>query len=152
LSRDIILNYFKHVLKLPISFFASRQSGEIISRFLDASTIIDALANTSLTLLLDSIMVVVVGIVLLLQHNVLFGVTLVTLPLYIGTIILFIIKLDKSNEEEMESAAVLNSSIIESLNGIETIKSYNSEKVIYQRVVGEFEDLMIKNINNNDVR
>ncbi|RAN52442.1 peptide ABC transporter ATP-binding protein [Dolosigranulum pigrum] len=146
LSRDIILNYFKHVLKLPISFFESRQSGEIISRFLDAHTIIDALANTSLTLLLDSLMVIVVGTVLLLQHNVLFGVTLVTLPLYIGTIILFIIKLDKSNEEEMESAAVLNSSIIESLNGIETIKSYNSEKVIYQRVVGEFEDLMIKTL------
>ena len=50
LSIDVILSYIKHVFHLPMSFFATRRTGEIISRFTDANSIIDALASTILSL------------------------------------------------------------------------------------------------------
>lgn len=49
MSMAVMLQYFKHVLTLPMNFFATRKSGEIISRFLDANKIIDALASATLS-------------------------------------------------------------------------------------------------------
>ena len=56
-----MLRYFNHVLHLPMNFFSTRKSGEIISRFLDATKIIDALANATLSLFLDASMVLLIG-------------------------------------------------------------------------------------------
>lgn len=60
LSIDVILSYIRHIFELPMSFFATRRTGEIISRFTDANSIIDALASTILSLFLDvSILILV---------------------------------------------------------------------------------------------
>lgn len=53
LSIDVILSYIRHIFELPMSFFVTRRTGEIISRFTDANAIIDALASTILSLFLD---------------------------------------------------------------------------------------------------
>ncbi|MBU7449564.1 hypothetical protein EFP40_12045 [Lactiplantibacillus pentosus] len=45
LSIEIILGYIRHIFELPMEFFATRKTGEIVSRFTDASKIIDALAS-----------------------------------------------------------------------------------------------------------
>ncbi|MFX3697436.1 ABC transporter transmembrane domain-containing protein, partial [Streptococcus suis] len=36
LSKNIMLSYIAHVFKLPLSFFATRRTGDIVSRFSDA--------------------------------------------------------------------------------------------------------------------
>lgn len=72
LSIDIILSYIKHIFELPMSFFATRRTGEIISRFTDANAIIDALASTMLSVFLDLGTLVIVGTVLVVQNSTLF--------------------------------------------------------------------------------
>ena len=37
----LLLGYFEHIYKLPMKFFASRKTGDIITRFSDAFTIKD---------------------------------------------------------------------------------------------------------------
>ncbi|MFK5279974.1 ABC transporter transmembrane domain-containing protein, partial [Lacticaseibacillus paracasei] len=48
LSIEVTLGYIRHLFELPMSFFATRRTGEITSRFTDASKIIDALGSTIL--------------------------------------------------------------------------------------------------------
>ncbi|MEF3840584.1 peptide cleavage/export ABC transporter [Enterococcus faecalis] len=144
MSMAIMLSYFKHVLSLPMNFFATRKSGEIISRFLDANKIIDALASATLSIFLDIGMVLLVGITLAIQNSTLFLITLATLPFYLIAILAFVKSYEKANQEEMAAGATLNSSIIESLKGIETIKAYSGEEKIYHRVDREFIKLMKK--------
>ena len=55
LSIDVILSYIKHVFQLPMSFFATRRTGEVVSRFTDANRIIDALASTLLSIFFGSV-------------------------------------------------------------------------------------------------
>lgn len=144
MSMAIMLQYFKHVLTLPMNFFATRKSGEIISRFLDASKIIDALASATLSIFLDIGMVLLVGVTLAIQNSTLFLITLCSLPFYVVAIFAFVKSYEKSNREEMAAGAAVNSSIIESLKGIETIKAYSGEEKVYNRIDHEFVKLMKK--------
>lgn len=144
MSITIMLRYFKHVLTLPMSFFATRKSGEIISRFLDANKIVDALASATLSVFLDIVMVLIVGATLAIQNLNLFFITLASLPFYLVSILVFVKSYEKANQAEMNAGATLNSSIIESLKGIETIKAYNGEEKVYSRVDKEFIRLMKK--------
>lgn len=138
LSIDVILSYIKHVFQLPMSFFATRRTGEIISRFTDANRIIDALASTILSIFLDVSIVSVIAVVLFSQNASLFFLTLLGIPVYALIIFLFMKPFEKMNHETMEANSVLSSSIIEDINGIETIKSLTSEKQRYQKIDKEF--------------
>lgn len=138
LAIDVILSYIRHIFELPMTFFATRQTGEILSRFTDANAIIDALASTILSVFLDVTIVMIVGTFLLFQNSHLFLLTILSLPLYALLVTLFIKPFQKMNAVVMQHNAVLSSSIIEDVNGIETIKSLTSEAVSYQKIDREF--------------
>lgn len=144
LSIDVILSYIKHVFHLPMSFFATRRTGEIVSRFTDANSIIDALASTILSIFLDVSTVVIISLVLFSQNTNLFFMTLLALPIYTMIIFAFMKPFEKMNRDTMEANAVLSSSIIEDINGIETIKSLTSESQRYQKIDKEFVDYLKK--------
>ncbi|KIN51544.1 hypothetical protein B4146_4314 [Bacillus subtilis] len=127
LSISIMFGYFQHVLTLPMKFFSNRKVGEIISRFTDANKVIDAVVSASLSVILDTIMLIMVGIFLYLQNTTLFLITLAFIPFYILTVWIFIKPYENINNTEMENNAQLTSKIVETLNGIETVKAYNAE-------------------------
>lgn len=144
LSIDVILAYIRHIFELPMSFFATRRTGEIISRFTDANSIIDALASTILSLLLDVSILILVGSVLLAQNPNLFLLSLISIPIYIFIIFSFMKPFEKMNHDVMQSNSMVSSAIIEDINGIETIKSLTSEENRYQNIDSEFVDYLEK--------
>ena len=144
LSIDVILSYIRHIFELPMSFFATRRTGEIISRFTDANSIIDALASTILSLLLDVSILILVGSVLLAQNPNLFLLSLISVPIYMFIIFSFMKPFEKMNHDVMQSNSMVSSAIIEDINGIETIKSLTSEENRYQNIDSEFVDYLEK--------
>lgn len=50
----LMLGYFGHVFRLPIKFFESRRTGDVVTRFQDAGTVKDVLTNTALTAVIDT--------------------------------------------------------------------------------------------------
>jgi len=144
LSIDVILSYIRHIFELPMSFFATRRTGEIISRFTDANSIIDALASTILSLFLDVSILILVGGVLLAQNPSLFLLSLISIPIYMVIIFSFMKPFEKMNHDVMQSNSMVSSAIIEDINGIETIKSLTSEENRYQNIDSEFVDYLEK--------
>lgn len=144
LSIDVILSYIKHLFELPMSFYATRRTGEITSRFGDANSIIDAVASTILTMFLDVGTLVIVGSVLVIQNTQLFFITLASLPLYVVIVLAFKKPFEKMNNDTMQSNSMLNSSIIEDINGMETIKALTGEQASYQKVDREFVEYLYK--------
>ena len=59
-----MLGYFGHVYKLPMKFFATRKTGEITTRYSDASTIKSVFTSIALSVVMDIVMAVATGIVL----------------------------------------------------------------------------------------
>ena len=118
----LMLGYFEHVYKLPMKFFATRKTGEITTRYSDASTIKSVLTNIAMTIVMDVVMAVGVGIVLFRMNSSLFSLTLFSTALSLLLVIIFKQPYKRINEETMQQSAMLNSQMIESLRGIETIK------------------------------
>lgn len=127
LDIALILGYYQHVLRLPMNFFGTRKTGEIISRLMDASNVRDAISGATLTIMIDSLMVIAGGIILYSQNSFLFGVTALMVPLYAIIVWAFRKPFEAYNRKTMEYNAQLNSYIVESINGIETVKAYNAE-------------------------
>ncbi|MBF8969808.1 MULTISPECIES: peptide cleavage/export ABC transporter [unclassified Streptococcus] len=146
LSRDIILNYIRHVLKLPMSFFETRQSGDIISRFTDANSIIDALASSVMSLFLDVTMLFLIGGALIYQNLQLFLISMLAIPIYTIIIVFFVKPFEKMNLEVMQSNSEVSSSIIESLTGIETIKALTNEEGRLKKIETDFETYLSKSL------
>ena len=144
LSVDVILSYIRHIFELPMSFFATRRTGEVISRFTDANSIIDALASTILSLFLDVSILIIIGSVLLVQNTNLFLLSLISVPIYIIIIFAFMKPFEKMNNDVMQSNSMVSSAIIEDINGVETIKSLTSEETRYQKIDSEFVDYLDK--------
>ena len=147
LSIAVILPYIKHVLSLPISFFSSRRTGEITSRFGDANTIIDALASTILSIFLDVTIVMTLAVALIVQNQSLFVMTLTVVPLYVLIILAFYKLFEKENYQLMEANSQVNTAVIDDLRGIETLKSLRVEERRYQEIEVKFHDYLKKSLS-----
>ncbi len=138
----LLLGYFKHVYRLPSKFFATRKVGDILTRFSDAFTIKNILTSVTLSLIIDIILAIVSAVVLCFMNGTLFLVVLCLT--FVSTLLIFIFKqpYKKINIRQMESSAKLNSTIIESLKGIDTIKFHAAEEKIMEKLEVEY----IKNL------
>lgn len=148
IDLPLMLGYYNHVTKLPLSFFNSLKTGEIMSRFDDAAKIRDAFSGSMITITLDSFMVFGCGGAMYLQSPLMFRAALFIFLIYILIAVLFIKPLAKSNEDVMVQSSVLTSYLKESIDGIETVKSTRSEKIIRDKAESIFLDLLKKSIRN----
>ncbi len=123
----LMLGYFGHVYKLPMKFFATRKTGEITTRYSDAGTIKSVLTSIALSVVMDVVMAIGTGVILFRMNSTLFGISLFSTMLSLLLVIIFKQPYKRINEETMQQSAILNSQMIESLRGIETIKCNASE-------------------------
>ncbi len=128
LDIALLLGYYRHVIELPMNFFGTRKVGEIISRFNDAGKVRDAISGATLTIMIDTLMAVAGAIILYLQNPKLFGITIIIVVMYGIIVVCFHKWYEKLNRKQMEDNAELTSYMVESLNGIQTVKAYNAER------------------------
>ena len=144
----LMLGYFKHVFRLPMNFFASRRTGDILTRFQDASVVKEVLTSVALTAFIDVSMVVIVGVILYTMNVALFGIILLLTA--ISAVLIFVFKepYKKLNRRMMEQGARLNSQVIESLKGIETVKTNSSEDYMMEKIETEYIKMMKLNFRS----
>ena len=128
LDISLLLGYYRHVMDLPMNFFGTRKVGEIISRFSDAGKVRDAISGATLTIMIDTLMVIVGAIILFMQNSKLFIIAVMIIIFYGIIVLAFKNWYRKLNEAVLESNAQLTSYMVESLNGIQTVKAYNAER------------------------
>lgn len=144
INADLMLKYYDHVLNLPLSFFEKRKVGEITSRIDDAGEIIGTLSDIIFSVLIDSMMIIVVGAILLIQNSKLFICAVAFIPLYAIVVLVFIKPFRSHTRKSMESRAQFSSFLLESLNGIATIKALGGEDQAQVKFENKFIDFMEK--------
>ena len=142
IDLQLIFSYFKHVLRLPVSFFDTRKTGEILSRMQDAQKIRGTLTTASISIVMDILMVITIGITLFVRSRVLFGIAILAVPL--STIIIWICSkpFARQYRKIMGENAEVQSYLVEAMNGGSTIKAMNAG----EQVFNEYEKKQIKSV------
>ena len=93
LSRKIdiplLLGYFKHILNLPVKFFSTRKTGDILTRFQDAKVVKNIITGMSISLVIDFVLAIITGVVLYLMSPYLFVVISLVMLANIGLVYIF---------------------------------------------------------------
>ena len=121
----MINDSLNHILSLPHLYFKNRTTGEILSRLSDLDELKDLISDFIVTIFVDFSITIVSIITIFLINRKLFTIILFVLLMY--SLITIIYNKIISNDIKIikEENAKVNSSIIELINGINTIKGLN---------------------------
>ncbi|MEW6279845.1 MAG: peptidase domain-containing ABC transporter [Candidatus Eremiobacterota bacterium] len=143
LDLTLLIVLYRHMLGLPVDYFEKRKIGDFVTRFNETFKIRQMLTGTAITTVLDSLMVVVY-LALMLYYNV--QLTLVVLasvpPLALLTWS-FTPWLKRINREIFSSLSDASSYLIESINGVHTVKSLAMERGVRWK----WEELYVRCLN-----
>jgi ATP-binding cassette, subfamily C, bacteriocin exporter len=142
IDATLILGYYKHILRLPQSFFDTRRVGEIISRINDAVKIREAISSASLTIIVDALILVFSFALMFVYSWKLAAVAALTLPLFI--LLFFALKgvISRTQRGMMEKNAELEAQLVSSVSGIATIKSQQAEAASHGKIEQQFVELL----------
>lgn len=122
---DVILNarLFNHLFSLPLKYFEERRVGDTIARVRELENIRRFLTGSPLTLVLDSLFIVVYIAVMFFYSSSLTLITLASFPLYILLSIIVTPLLRARLNEKFTYGAQMNSFLVESVSGVQTVKA-----------------------------
>ena len=145
INISILSDFFIKLMKLPISFFDTRMTGDIMQRVNDHKRIEQLLTTTSLNSLFALVNFVVFGIILLYYDYWIFLTYIIGALTYVIWIILFLKKRKELDYKTFSQVSQEQSTVIEIVNGMQDIKMYNAEQI--KRWKWEFIQIKIFNIN-----
>lgn len=145
LETSLTMEYFSHILHLPLDFFMKRKSGEILSRLGDISTIKNALSSMTIGVMLDCVMLLFGGIVLFSFSSSLVGIAIIPVILSAVLVFLFSKKFKTLIYRRSIAEADKYSHFVESINGIATIKALSTESDSLDKAEMKIIDAIEKN-------
>ncbi|MEZ3501470.1 peptidase domain-containing ABC transporter [Pantoea sp. KPR_PJ] len=127
LSVQWTINVCHHMLKLPLEWFESRHVGDILSRYGSLNTIQSTLTTRFISTVLDGVMSVVTVVMLFIYNAKL---AWLVIGLFVAYALLRFLAYDpvrRANEEQIISSARTQSSLLETLRGIQAVKTNNKQ-------------------------
>lgn len=125
---SLISDFLIKLMRLPISFFGTKMTGDLLRRIQDHDRIDTFLTHSALTTLSSWVNIVVFAIVLLLFNATIFTVFTIGSILYLLWIIIFMNKRRVIDYQLFEQHAKSQNKIMELINGMQEIKLQNCEQ------------------------
>jgi ATP-binding cassette subfamily B protein len=116
-----------HLLRLPLGYFARRPVGEVSSRINELEKIRRFLTGTALTVVLDALFSLIYIAVMLLYSVPLTIWALAVVPLFIGVTAVSAPVIRHQLRDQAEANARVQSHLVETLSGMETVKGQGME-------------------------
>ncbi|MFN8239486.1 MAG: peptidase domain-containing ABC transporter [Bacteroidales bacterium] len=123
----IVSGFLQKLMSLPVAFFDTKLTGDILQRIEDNNRIEEFLTSTSLNILFSFFNLVIFGIVLALYDFRILLIFLAGTFLYIGWVSLFMRKRSQLDHQRFRQMSALNSKLIQIVNGMQEIKLTRSE-------------------------
>ncbi|WGE41430.1 peptidase domain-containing ABC transporter [Actinobacillus equuli] len=121
-------SFFSHLIKLPLEFFEKRQAGDIQSRFDSLRTIQSTLTKSTVTFIIDGIMIICLIIMMSLYGGWLILVVLGFFIVYLMLRVITYLIYRQITEDHIIKQAKSTSHFMETLYGITTLKSLGIEQ------------------------
>ena len=135
-------SYLAHIFTLPLSFFETRKSGEILSRLDDLDCIRNTISSVAISGVMDVLMLAIAAPFLCRINLSLFFIAFFAVILMSIVVALFSFLYRKNYSSLMSQNAEAQSFLIEALNGVPTVKALNAHKKVYE----EYEKKKMKGV------
>ena len=142
-------NIYKKILSLPLKYHHSRPVGDIMSRVNDLSSIKEFINFVSFSLITDFLFVIIIFIIIFFINKLLFLLLIIFALTYMFVYLLFRDKIYSMSLILKEKNSEVNSYLIESILGIDTIKNFNIEKERKLRFKSKYNNLLKLNVKYN---
>jgi ATP-binding cassette, subfamily B, bacterial HlyB/CyaB len=124
---------FRHLVTLPLAYFQARRVGDSVARVRELENIRSFLTGNSITLILDVLFSVVFIAVMFMYSGWLTLVVILSLPLYFIVSLLITPVLRARLNESFSRGAENQAFLVETINGIDTLKSMAVEPQINRK-------------------
>lgn len=128
INISLISDFFIKLMNLPIAFFDSKMTGDIMQRITDHQRIEHLLTNTSLNTLFSFVNLLVFGVVLAWYDLTIFGVFVLGSFLYFSWIVIFLKRRKDLDYKRFSQLSAEQTKVIELINGMQEIKLHNAEQ------------------------
>jgi ATP-binding cassette subfamily B protein RaxB len=118
-------NVFQHLLRLPQLYFLKRHLGDIVSRYSAVASIQETITSDLVGVLLDGLMAVVTLSMMFLYSATLAGIALAALAVYLLIRSMYYRFYFESNLSQVRVAAQQQSTFLESIRGVQTLRINN---------------------------
>lgn len=151
---------FHHLMALPLSYFESRRVGDSVARVRELDTIRDFLTSSSITLVIDLFFTFVFLLVMYLYSPLLTWIVIGSIPFYLLISVLVSKPLRQRLEEKFSRGAENQAFLVESVTGVQTLKSMAVEPQMQRRwedklagyVESGFKASMLGNVGSQSVQ
>jgi ATP-binding cassette subfamily B protein len=128
INISLISDFFIKLMKLPISYFDVKMTGDILQRINDHHRIERILTTSSLSVLFSFVNMFIMGAVLAYYNIMIFVVFFVGSILYFVWVTLFLKRREKLDYKRFSEVSAEQSKVIELISGMQEIKLHNAEK------------------------
>lgn len=128
INISIVSDFFIKLMKLPIAFFDTKMTGDIMQRITDHKRIEKLLTTASLNTLFSVLNLVIFGAVLAWYDSGIFAIFLAGSTLYFAWVFLFLRRRKNLDYKRFERMSEEQSKVIELINGMQEIKLHNAER------------------------
>lgn len=138
LSLTMLSRFYRHLLGLSMRFFALRRTGDLTTRFKENATIQRLFTDTTVSAILDFIMLFVYLGLMFYYNWELTLVMLIFVPLSVGLTLIYTPILKSFSQRAFLARAEQSSVLIDSLHGVDVVKAEAVERVTRWQWEGKF--------------
>ena len=138
LSIAMLSRFYRHLLALSMRFFALRRTGDLTTRFRENATIQRLLTGTTVSAVLDFVMLFVYLGLMFYYNAELTLVMLIFVPLSVGLTLIYTPILKSFSQRAFLARAEQSSVLIDSLHGIDVVKAEAVERATRWHWEGKF--------------
>jgi ATP-binding cassette, subfamily B, bacterial CvaB/MchF/RaxB len=146
LNLQWLSNVFAHLMRLPVSWFEKRHTGDVMSRFGAVQQIQQTLTTSFIEVVLDGLLVVLTLAMMWVYSGTLTAIALACVATYAALRWAFFRPLREATEEAIIHDAKKASHFLESLRGVQSIKLFNRQEDRQARFMNLVVDAMNANI------
>lgn len=128
INISLVSDFFIKLMKLPISYFDTRMTGDIMQRINDHSRIESLLTGSTLNTLFSLVNLFVFGAVLIYYNISIFFIFAIGSCVYVLWILIFLKRRKELDYKRFSQMSQEQSTVIELINGMQEIKLHNAEK------------------------
>lgn len=140
ININLITDYLIKLMKLPLSYYETKNDGDIIQRVQDNNRIQVFLSTTSLNVIFSAFTFIVFSFILFYYSHLIFIVFIFGSLIYFGWYLLFLKKRAEIDYKRFDQASGSQTSMIQLINGMPEIRINGSER----KRRSEWESIQIK--------